>query len=441
MFNNYTTVLLHIIVSVSLLFLLVTSIKRFDVVKIAFLSIIRRWQLSLVLSLTVFVCTLALMVMGGYFFHSFWGLSESTIRSETGHFQIFAKGFEANKVKEPWGYKLSNLAIFGQMVAGDELLSKKISILAPELNFTGVLSNGDHSTTFIARAVVPEADRKLSAFGEVMDSGIRFVSGDKGVALLGKGMAQALDAKNGDWLSLLTNSPDAGMTSLDLEVKGITESFSKDYDDVALKIPIESAWEMFGDTIVDKIIVLLEKTSDLDTVFSHFRKKAEQEGLSLEYKTWDELAVYYQSVKRLYTSIFRFFSAVIMIFSVIFITSILLIMIMQRTYEIALLRSFGSKKWAILRNFLIESILLGYSSAILSVIISIGLISIFNIFGIETAPPPGSSRGYVIKLMVLEQPFFIIQVFEFIVSTMIMSSIYPAVRGCRLQIVQSLRRG
>ena len=42
-------------------------------------------------------------------FHSFWGLSESTIRSETGHFQIFAKGFEANKVKEPWGYKLSNL--------------------------------------------------------------------------------------------------------------------------------------------------------------------------------------------------------------------------------------------------------------------------------------------------------------------------------------------
>lgn len=432
---------MHAVVVLALLFIVYTWVKSPDTIFFAIKSNLRRWQVSIVLTLTIFVCTLALLVMGGYFFHSFWGLSESTIRSETGHFQIFKKGYELHSKQSPWEYKIEDPFAVLKTIKSDPFLNERITILAPELELSGLLSNGEISTTFLGRAVDPGADRKLSSFGEVVADGEKFIEGDAGVALVGKGLAQTLDTKPGQLLTIMTTGPSSAMAAIDVDVKGISESFSTDYDNFAMKIPIATAWEMIGDTVVDKIIVLLNDTRDEDAVFDHITKLLAKSGYDLEYQRWQDQATYYQSVKRLYTSIFRFFSAVIMIFSLLFVSSILMIMIIQRTYEISLLRSFGSQKLPILRNFITENIILAIVSGIASAALALFVIWIFNFWGIETLPPPGSTRGYVIKIRVWEETAFILQVVEFIFCTVVLSSIYPAYRGCKLNIVESLRKG
>lgn len=441
MFGTWIGIFLHVFVIASIATLVVVGARNPDALLFSLRSIVRRWRLTSVVVATIVVCVVALVALGGYFYHSFWGLSESTIRSETGHFQIYRKGYEANSKSDPWAWKLRELREIKELFARDTFLERRVTVLSPELQITGLLTNGEISQTFLGRAVDPAADRKLSSFGEEISQGSRFIDGDVGCALVGAGLAQALSAKPGSALSLLTSNPRSGMASTDLDVKGITESFSRDYDDVALKIPLATAWDMVGDTLVDKVVVLLDDTRDLDTVLARTKMLAAAKGLDFEYKTWLELATYYKSVKNLYTNIFRFFSVVILVFSVVFITSILFIMILQRTYEIALLRAFGSPPGAVMRNFLVESALLAILGSTLAIIVALAAAWLFNLHGIATDPPPGSTRGYVIKLRVFEEPFFVLQVWEFVVSAVVLSSIFPAWKGCRAKIVQSLRNG
>ncbi len=441
MFPTTFAVALHAITAMCAIWMVWTLVSRPDLAWFAAKAIWRRLGFSSILGITMGVCTLSLLVMGGYFQQSFWGLSESTIHSQTGHFQIMKKGYDAHQRTDPWKWKLRDHKAIVNLFASDSFLNARVEVLAPELTFTGLLSNGQTSRTFLGRAIDPGADRRLSAFGEQVAQGDRFLSSDRGMALVGLGLAQSLEAKPGTGLTVLTTTPRGSMTSADLELKGVTESFSRDYDDVALKIPLATAWDMLGDTLCDKVLVLLRETRDLDTVLARTKKLALERGLDLEYRRWEELATYYQSVHALYTGIFRFFGVILLVFSFVFITSILEISLLQRRSEIALLRSFGASPGSLLRRFLTESVLLGWVGTLLALAVSLVLIQLFNLHGLEAAPPPGSTRGYTIVLRVLEEPGLLLQTGEFVLMAVVVSSILPCVRGCRRPLIESLRHG
>lgn len=432
---------LHLLSALSLLWLVGVAAWRPAMLRLAALGLVRRLGFTAILFLTIQVCVLSLLAMGGYFQHSFWGLSESTIRSQTGHFQIMKNGYEAHARKDPWGWKLRDPKAIRDQFQADSFLNAKVEVVAPELSFTGILSNGNVCRTFLGRAVDPVADRKLSAFGEQVTQGERFRDGEGATALTGLGLAQAMDAKPRSGLTLLTTTPRGNMASTDLEVKGITESFSRDYDEVALKIPLGTAWDMLGDTLCDKVLVLLHDSRDLDTVLSRTRSLARTQGLDLEFRRWEELATYYQSVRSLYTGIFRFFAGILLGFVFVFITSILEIAILQRRQEISLLRAFGAPPAALVQRFMTESVLLGIVGTVLATVVALGVIGLFNLHGLEAAPPPGSSRGYVIRLRVIEEPFLMLQVGEFVLTAVVLSSLLPCLRGCRRSLIESLRNG
>jgi len=441
MFPASLSVGLHACTAASLLWLAWTGLRRPDLLRFAALALVRRPGFTAVLFSTVLVCVLSLLTMGGYFQHSFWGLSESTIRSQTGHFQVARRGHQAHSRTEPWKWTLRDPEAVRRLFAGDTFLAARVETLAPELSFTGLVSNGTVSRTFLGRAVDPQADRKLSAFGESIVAGEAFLPSDRSVALVGTGLAQSLSVRPGTGLTLLTTTPHGSMASCDLDVKGVTESFSRDYDDVVLKVPLATLWDALGDTACDRVLVLLHDTRDLDTVLSRTRSRAAALGLDLEFRRWEELAGYYRSVRTLYTGIFRFFGAVLLGFAFVFLTSILEILFLQRRQEIALMRSFGAPPSSLLRRFLTESVLMGTAGTLLALGISLGLIGLFNLHGLEAAPPPGSARGYRILLRVLEEPAFLLQTCEFVLATTVLASVLPCLRGCRRPPLESLRHG
>lgn len=441
MFNPIMTGSLHLLMFIALVYFTYSIVSTPGLLRFSLKAILGRRHISIILGATILVCMMALTVMGGYFQHSFWGLSESTIRSETGHFQIYQAGYAEHGKQEPWKYKLTQYKSLVESLKKDPFLATKIDVIAPELNFSGLISNGDTSATFVARAVEPAADRKLSAFGETITQGQRFSSGDEGVGLIGKGVATQLAASPGTILTLLSNSPNDGMAATDLEVKGVTESFSEDYDDVAVKLTLSNAWDMLGTESVDRVIILLKSSEDLLEVMNYTQDLLSQKGFMLEYRDWKSLATFYGSVERLYKNIFTFFSTVIMLFALLFIGSVLMIMTTERTDEIALLRAFGAQPNSILKGFVNETILLGFVMGAIALVLCLGAVAVFNQFGIEAPPPPGASKGYLIKLRVFETPWFVLHVFEFIVCAVFLSCLFPAYQGCKANIIQALRNG
>ena len=440
-FPDFVSYLLNIIFCVSILFFIYELYTKPKSISFGIKAILRKKQITLITFSTIFVCTLALLTMGGYFQYSFWGLSESTIRGQTGHFQIFKEGYNKNKQKNPWDFKIENFIDIKAILEKDSLLSSKIKVILPVLDFNGLLTNGELSTTFVGRAVDPEADRKLSSFGETINKGSRFSEGDFEHALLGKGLCQTVDCDINSALTILSNSPNSGMSAADIVVKGITESFSSDYDNVYLKITLDAAWEMFNSRAVDKILVLLDETEDLASIYPYTRDLLKTKGFDLEYKSWRDLADFYVSVENLYTNIFRFFSAVLVVFSVLFLSSIFTIMLIHRKFEIALLRSYGNSIVNVIRIIMGEILTLSLLGVLLSAGVSLIIIYVFNINGIESAPPPGSNKAYVIKLRVLEEPRFIFDTMKFVFVTVILSSLYPLYSGSKANIIETLRKG
>ena len=125
MFGAWTEIFLHAFVVAAAAWLAVVAARNPDAIAFALKSILRRWRITSVVMATILVCVVALVALGGYFYHSFWGLSESTIRSETGHFQIYRKGYEANSKTDPWTWKLRQLREIRDLFASDTFLAHR----------------------------------------------------------------------------------------------------------------------------------------------------------------------------------------------------------------------------------------------------------------------------------------------------------------------------
>jgi putative ABC transport system permease protein len=118
----------------------------------------------------------------------------------------------------------------------------------------------------------------------------------------------------------------------------------------------------------------------------------------LEVKTWRELAVFYQAVRSLYNRIFGILG-VIMIGIVLFaVGNALGMAVIERTREIGTLRAIGTLPGEIVRNFVLEGLLIGGGGALAGMLLAGGA-TLFLLFArIQMPPPPGLSVSYSLFL-------------------------------------------
>ncbi|MCV5148293.1 ABC transporter permease, partial [Escherichia coli] len=82
---------------------------------------------------------------------------------------------------------------------------------------------------------------------------------------------------------------------LSLKMRGIFESGIKDYDDVAMKIPLDTAQRMMGTDGVSKVLILL-KEDDTAAFSAKLRQFIERNHLPLVVKDWRDVSLFYQQV-------------------------------------------------------------------------------------------------------------------------------------------------
>ncbi len=61
--------------------------------------------------------------------------------------------------------------------------------------------------------------------------------------VVGEGVAAALQLEPGSYLTVMVSTADGALNALEYEVVGVFRTFSKDYDDRAIRIPLAAAQE------------------------------------------------------------------------------------------------------------------------------------------------------------------------------------------------------
>ncbi len=402
--------------------------------KVGWRNILRHWRRSLVTLLAVVTGVVSIILFGGFVSANYDGLRESVIRSQYGHLQVYQVGYEELHRSAPEKVRLSRQDA-EKIVAIMEREPRFIAA-SRRIEFTGLLGNEKQSQAAVIRAVDTDAESLINSALTVIEGNDLDASDAEG-ALLGEGLAQSLNAKTGDPLTLVSTTVDGGMNAVDVRVQGIFRSFAKEYDDRAMMMPLAQAQRVLGTDAVDMVVLLIDDTAGLPAVQAALTSSLQQAGLQTEMRSWDQLATFYHRVVELYDGIFMFVIIVIAVVVLFGITNTMMMAVMERTAEIGTLRAIGTRQTGIVRQFVVESVILAAVSSLVGVVIGVALSRGITGLEIMMPAPPGSSRGYPLRIALVPWLWVVSALGVWMIAAF--ATLFPAINASRKSIVDALR--
>jgi len=376
---------------------------------------------------------MALLIGGGYVAAAFDNLRELTIANGVGHLQIGGPGFRQQEQEEKaLASGLSDPDAVRQVLAKDP----RVRAIVPRVDFNGLISNGDKSLIFVGRGVDPANEYGAAGFRLSMRSGRRPSSSGPHEVVLGVGLARALRASPGDRLTLLSQTVDGAHNGADVEVVGTYTTGIKELDDRAVIVRLDTAQRILNTTGVSKLVVLLQRTDETFAAQRDLQKGLDGSALRTEIATWSEFAPFYHQVRSLFSGMFTFLGLIIVGLVVLSTGNAMTMAVMERVREIGTLMAVGTTRRLVTVMFLVEGLTLGVLGTAAGVVLGSVLAHVLTIAQIQLPPPPTFSEPQPLRILVVAP--LLVGVPVVLVTTLVLASVWPALRAARLRITDAL---
>jgi len=398
--------------------------------KLAFRNIFRN-RLRTGLTLAAIVSGVAaIIVSGGFVEDVFVQLRESTIHSRLGHAQIYRAGYLDYGQREPMRYLIED----PQPLVDQVRALPHVQDVLTRVNFSGLANNGRADLPVIGEGV--EADKE-ARLGTAMSfiAGHTLQDDDPFGVIVGEGVAAALQLETGSPLNLTISTPDGALNTLEFNVVGVFRSFSKDYDDRAVRISQAAAQELLYTPAIHSVVVALDETARTNGVVSQLRKQLEP--LGYEVKSWQELADFYNKTVALYKRQFGALQFIILVMLLLSVASTVNMVVYERTGEFGTLLALGLKRRQIFRLVLLENTLLGLVGGVLGILVGVALAAAISAIGLPMPPPPGSNAGYTASIRIVPWILGVAALTGAVAASL--AALLPGRRASRLAVVDALR--
>jgi putative ABC transport system permease protein len=372
-----------------------------------------------------------LILAGGFIQDIFVQLGEAIIHSQTGHIQIFKQDFLKQGTRAPDRY------LIDQPDSMTQAIQKQpgVDSVMGRLFFSGLMNNGRRDLAIIGEGVEPGKEAKLGSFIHIT-SGRQLADDDRDGILLGQGVAHNLGLKPGDRAALVLNTSDGSMNSLDFLVVGVFQSFSKDFDARAVRIPLPAAQELLATPGVNLIVVSLEDTSSTDVVHGALDEHYGKAGF--EVKSWRTLSDFYDKAVQLYDRQFGFLQLIVLLMVLLSVANSVNMSVFERQGEFGTMQAMGNSRQEVSKLILAESAIIGLAGALLGMAIGVLAALAISAIGIPMPPPPNANVGYVASI---RPDFWTVTVAGAVgLGSTVMAAILPAIKISRIPVVDALRQ-
>ena len=384
------------------------------------------------LSLAAIACGVVGLILSGGFVHDLiFQLGEAVIHSQSGHIQIAKHGYFEIGSRSPASYLISPVEV--QRIEAEKV--SHVMLVARRLSFSGLISNGRSSYPILGEGVEPQKEARLGTY-TVLVIGRRLSSKQPYGALIGAGLAKAMNLKPGSPISLVAPTVDGAMNTVDLEVVGTFQTYSKDYDDRVIRISLETARQLLNTQGVNVLALVLDHTRNTAIVAHELGAKIKQ--LGLELKTWDQLSDFYWKTVALYDRQFSILRLIVLIMVMLAVAGAINMSVLERTGEFGTMRALGNKRRDVIRLVVTEAALMGLLGAVIGAILGSVLAWGISIIGIPMPPPPNSNLGYMAHIRLA--PSIVGGAFLVGVTATVLASVPAALRVSRMPVVEALRQ-
>ena len=372
----------------------------------------------------------ALIVANGFIDWILFKQRETTITSQFGHIQVTRKGYFEEGTADPFGYRLP------QRSAALDAIERLPALrgLGRRLAFSGLISKGDETVSFVAEGVEPDKERILSSSLRISDGAVLSDDDPNGI-ILGLGLAANLGVGVGDTVVLIANTARGGVNAVECRVRGLFATRSKAYEDVALRVPLATAQTLLKTSGAHVWVLMLDETEQARPMLSTLKQRFPKEDLA--FTEWVDLADFHVKAVSLFATQVGVIRSIIAVIIVLSIFNTMMMNVMERTSEIGTSMAVGVTRRRILRMFLVEGAMLGAVGGILGVALGAALAWAISRIGIPMPPPPGQSWGFIAEIMVSTR--LSVEAFLLAVGSTLLASVYPAWKASRMVIVDALR--
>jgi len=390
----------------------------------------RNTQRTLVATLTVAFGIVAFLLAGGFIAWIFEQMREDTIHSQLGHLQIVRPGYFEKGIADPYAFLLPEQSTEqGRVEKMDGFGS-----LAPRLSFSGLVSHEETSIAFVGEGIDPEREKPISSRVTIV-SGRDLAKDNDNSALLGEGLARSLGVKAGDVVVLLATAANGSASAVEVGVAGTFATISKEYDDSALRLPIQIARKLMKVKGATSWVVLLDKTERTDESARHLVDALP--GDKFQVIPWSDLADFYNKTVVLFSKQVNVVKFIIGVIIVLTISNTQMMSVLERTREIGTSLAIGQRRRAVLRMFVAEGVLIGIVGGILGVVLGYVFAHLISAIGIPMPPPPGMARGFLGEILIV--PELASEALILALVTTFLASVLPALKASRMNIVDALR--
>ncbi|ALB62441.1 Lipoprotein releasing system transmembrane protein LolE [Cronobacter condimenti 1330] len=273
---------------------------------------------------------------------------------------------EIEPVEQPWrGWQ--NVVTRVENVNG-------IVAAAPYVNFTGLVESGANLRAIQVKGVDPAQEQRLSALPSfVQDNAWQRFQAGKQQIIIGKGVADALKVKQGDWLSIMIPNSDAEHKLLQpkrvrLQVAGILQ-LSGQLDHSFAMVPLADAQGYLN--LGDSVTGIAIKVKDVFNANQLVHDAGEVTDAYVFIKSWINTYGYMYRDIQMIRAIMYLAMVLVIGVACFNIVSTLVMAVKDKSSDIAVLRTLGAKDGLIRAIFVWYGLLAGLLGSVSGVVVGV----------------------------------------------------------------------
>ncbi|OAT33647.1 lipoprotein releasing system transmembrane protein [Buttiauxella brennerae ATCC 51605] len=251
---------------------------------------------------------------------------------------------------------------------------KGIAAAAPYINFTGLVENGPNLRAIQVKGVDPAQEVRLSALPQYVQNNAwqNFKAGQQQI-IIGKGVADALKVKQGDWISIMIPNSDGGTKLLQpkrvrLQVEGIL-ALSGQLDHSFAMVPMADAQSYLD--MSDSVTGIAIKVNDVFNANQLVRDAGEVTNAYVYIKSWIGTYGYMYRDIQMIRAIMYLAMVLVIGVACFNIVSTLVMAVKDKSSDIAVLRTLGAKDGLIRAIFVWYGLLAGLFGSVSGVIVGV----------------------------------------------------------------------
>ncbi|WII72852.1 ABC transporter permease [Bdellovibrio sp. 22V] len=398
-----------------------------DLLKIAWRNLFRNPRRTWASLCTVALGSAGLLIYQGFNTGVMNQYRENVIHGYYGYGQVFPQNYFGKVHEQPWKLWFENAEEVEQQIRS----SSSVTQVFPRVSFYSFIVKGGITLGGKGEGVIPE--RENTFFTQM-----NFIAGHDlqhdDEIILGKGLAESVDAKVGDTVTLLTQTVNGQLNGADLKVAGIFFTGKKIIDDSFYRVELKQAQALLDTNRIEMFSLATKGVEAWPQVEKDIRKA----NSSLEAVPFEILDKnYYQNSVDFLNAQFAFIRSIILVIVGMGIFNVISVGLLERAGEVGALRANGEKRSRLLRILLIENSLLGVLGGILGICIAILIDKTLLVKGVPMPPAPGITRQFFVFLDIMPRHY--IQAVLLPMLATVIASLYPTVKLLKKTIPELLR--